>query len=146
MKNKRDEEVSMKTIISGIVQQGKRMGRELGFPTANIAIPVSVQLPQDGVYIGMVTLEDGSKQPCILNQGKHPTLPEGQASIEAHLLDFEGDLYGKRISIEYLHRLRPEHKFPNVGALREQLKKDRADAQAWFAQNKSSHETDAAKP
>jgi riboflavin kinase/FMN adenylyltransferase len=122
--------------VSGIVLQGKRLGRTLGFPTINLAIPKTGFLPQDGVYIGMATLGDGSIWPCILNQGKHPTLPEGEASIEAHLLGFDGDLYGQTVAIEYLEKLRPERHFPSVEALRAQIEKDKAIAEAWFAKNK----------
>ncbi len=125
----------MKPTVSGIVQQGKHLGRTMGFPTANLAIPAARNLPEDGVYVGTVTLEDGKKLPCVLNQGKHPTLPEGQASIEAHILGFEGDLYGTCISVQYLHKLRPECKFPSIEALRLQIAKDKADAEAWFLQN-----------
>jgi riboflavin kinase/FMN adenylyltransferase len=120
------------TVISGIVQKGKRLGRTLGFPTANLAIPREVDLPANGVYIGIVTLSDGTRHRCILNQGHHPTLPGGGASIEAHLFDFSGDLYGARITVEYLHKLRPERKFPSVDALIKQIGKDAEAAKRWF--------------
>ena len=125
----------MEPTVSGIVQQGKRMGRTMGFPTANLAILNAGALPEDGVYVGIVTLEDGQRLPCVLNQGKHPTLPEGQASIEAHILGYEGDLYGKRIGIQYLQKLRPEQKFASVEALIQQIARDKADAQAFFKKN-----------
>lgn len=119
-------------IVSGVVRTGKRMGRTLGFPTANIAMPVGVALPENGVYVGRVTLPNGERWPCVLNQGNHPTLPKGGASVEAHLLGFEGDLYGQRIDIEYLHRLRPERRFPSVEALTEQIERDKQAGLRWF--------------
>jgi len=118
--------------ISGIVRHGKHLGNTMGFPTANLAIPSDVHLPENGVYVGIATLQNGQEWPCVLNQGKHPTLPEGDASIEAHLLGFSGDLYGQKISIEYLEKLRPELHFSSIDALIEQVNKDRNSAKSWF--------------
>lgn len=120
--------------ITGIVREGKRMGKELGFPTANIAIPQGEEIPENGVYVGTATLADGSVWPCVLNQGDHPTLPEGGASIEAHLLDYEGDLYGSRIGIAYLHRLRGEKRFESVEALKQQVRRDIESTRRWLCE------------
>ncbi len=121
--------------VSGLVRRGKQMGRKLGFPTANIAMPGNAQLPSNGVYVGVATLEDESTWPCVLNQGNHPTLPEGGASIEAHLLDYEGDLYGCCISLTYLSKLRDERRFESVDALRAQVERDKKAARRWFVEN-----------
>lgn len=81
--------------ITGQVQQGKRVGRQLGFPTANIQPDNPALLPaQNGVYVARIVLADGRVLPCVLNKGRHPTLPEGAATVEAHILDFHEDLYG----------------------------------------------------
>lgn len=69
----------------------------------------------------------------MLNKGRHPTLPEGAATVEAHILDFHEDLYGQRVRVEFLRFLRPETRFPNPEALREQIARDEAAARAWFA-------------
>lgn len=114
-------------VLTGCVVPGKRLGRTLGFPTANI-LPddpnVSAQLPENGVYFGKITLEDGTVYPCVLNQGRHPTVPEGPPTIEAHLLDYRGDLYGAHVTLAYGQQLRPERRFENVEALREQIARD----------------------
>ena len=89
--------------ITGQVQQGKRVGRQLGFPTANIQPDNPALLPaQNGVYVARIVLADGRVLPCVLNKGRHPTLPEGAATVEAHILDFHEDLYGQRVRVEFL--------------------------------------------
>ena len=120
--------------ICGIVEHGKHLGRSLGFPTANIRPdPPVPELPANGVYAADFRVED-CPEPymCMLNQGRHPTAPEGKPTIEAHLLDFDGDLYGRRVKVEYLHFLRPERKFDSLEALTEQLERDRDEVRAWF--------------
>ncbi|MEA5013506.1 MAG: energy-coupling factor transporter ATPase [Candidatus Limiplasma sp.] len=124
--------------LTGLAVRGKRLGTRLGFPTANIAYEAAGQaLPQDGVYIALARLE-GTDTPylSILNQGKHPTAPQGRPTVEAHLLDYSGgELYGRQITLSYQRFLRPEQKFPSLDALREQLARDRAAAQAWALEN-----------
>ena len=92
-------------------------------------------MPQSGVYIALADL-DGRCYTAILNQGTHPTTPEGNPTIEAHLLDFEGgDLYGRNLTLTYVQYLRPEIKFPSLEALKEQMVQDREDARAWARQS-----------
>jgi len=113
---------------------GKHLGAWLGFPTANIAYePGASLMPRDGVYIASVQVDgEGKPYVAIINQGCHPTAPEGRPAIEAHLLGYEGgDLYGRRLTLHYRQYLRPEQKFSTLGALKEQLGKDRAAAMAW---------------
>ena len=94
--------------ISGVVATGKRIGRTLGFPTANILPDEGSVLPeQNGVYAAVLTLEDGRALPCVLNKGRHPTLPEGAATVEAFIFDFAGDLYGQRVRVDFRAFLRP---------------------------------------
>ena len=110
------------------------MGRTIGFPTANLQPddPGAVTA-KNGVYVALISVE-GYEQPmqCMLNQGSHPTVPEGAPTIEAHILDFSGDIYDLRAEVEYLHFLRPEKKFPSLDALKDQLKADLESTRAFF--------------
>ena len=120
--------------ITGVVQPGKHIGRTLGFPTANIlADAPEAPRAQNGVYVARLTLEDGRALGCVLNKGRHPTLPDGAPTVEAHILDFDADLYGRRVTVELLHFLRPERRFASVETLREQIARDAEDARAWLA-------------
>ena len=120
--------------ITGVVAAGKRIGRTHGFPTANILPDEGCALPsQNGVYAALLTLADGRALPCVLNKGRHPTLPEGAATVEAFVLDFTGDLYGQRVRVDFLAFLRPETRFPDKEALRAQIARDTENARAWFA-------------
>lgn len=112
--------------FSGTVVPGKKLGRTMGFPTANIERDGGGELPPNGVYFAIVYLE-GVYRPyfSVLNQGRHPTFPEGAPTVEAHLLDFHGDLYGRRVRVEYLRFLRPERKFASMEELREQIARDK---------------------
>ncbi len=133
-------------IMEGQAVPGKHLGTRLGFPTANIAYEAGrSDLPGDGVYIA--TARIGGKGPtymAILNQGKHPTVPEGQPTIEAHLLDYAGgELYGATLRLSYQTFIRPEKKFVSLEALKAQLTQDIAAARAWAAQNPMEEEEDA---
>ena len=123
--------------ITGVVATGKHVGRTLGFPTANILPDEGCVLPeQNGVYAALLTLSDGRTLPCVLNKGCHPTLPEGAATVEAHIFDFEGDLYGQRVAVDFLDFLRPEKRFEGTEALRAQIERDTANARALFASHR----------
>ena len=123
-------------VIEGYVEQGKHLGRSLGFPTANIRPEGSPALPENGVYAAAVLLEgEAAPRPCMLNQGVHPTLPEGKPTIEAHLLNYEGDLYGLRVRVEYLRFLRPERRFDSLDALKTQLNRDLEATREWFREH-----------
>lgn len=119
--------------ITGVIAPGKQLGRTLGFPTANLQPDPGCVLPeQNGVYCAVIAVDGGAPMPCVLNQGSHPTAPGGPPTIEAHILDFSGDIYGLPAEIEYLHYLRPECKFPSLDALRAQLSQDVKAARAFF--------------
>ena len=119
--------------IEGVVEQGKHLGRRLGYPTANIRPEGCYDLPENGVYAASIRIAgEPGPRPCMLNQGTHPTAPEGKPTIEAHLLDYEGDLYGLRVRVEYLCFLRPERRFDGLDALKAQLGRDLNDTRAWF--------------
>lgn len=111
--------------INGKVVGGKHIGHTLGFPTANVEPDGAYNLPQNGVYAARIYI-DGEDTPlaCVLNQGRHPTLPEGAPTIEAFILDFDGDIYGKSVRLEYIEFLRPEQKFPSIDALKAQIASD----------------------
>ena len=112
--------------LTGRVVYGKQLGRTLGFPTANMDVENMEKCPM-GVYAGLCRL-DGTEYRVIINIGKHPTAPEGAPTVEAHLLDFSGDLYGREISVRLVKYLRGEVKFPSLDALREQLTRDMNEA------------------
>jgi riboflavin kinase / FMN adenylyltransferase len=109
--------------IGGTVVEGAHRGRELGFPTANLATANEL-LPPNGVYATFITL-DGVIRPAVTNVGLRPTFGETpQVSVEAHVLDFSGDLYGREAEVAFVQRLRDERRFTDVDALREQIAAD----------------------
>ena len=97
----------------GIVVIGDQRGRLLGFPTANVEVPNQVCLPADGVYAGWYERPDGVVHPCAINLGRRPTFYEhaDHSLLEAHLLDFNDDLYGERAEVRFAEFLRSERKF-----------------------------------
>jgi riboflavin kinase/FMN adenylyltransferase len=105
---------------------GDERGRELGFPTANVAVPDEICLPADGIYAGEYRTPDGVWHPAAISLGRRPTFyADAQASLlEANLLDFDGDLYDQPASVRFLERLRGEQRFESVDDLVEQIAKD----------------------
>ncbi len=116
--------------VRGIVVTGDRRGRLLGFPTANVEVPNQVCLPADGVYAGWYERPDGLVYPCAINLGRRPTFYEhaDHSLLEAHLIDFQDDLYGEPAEVRFVEFLRSERKFDGVDALIAQLKHDVAGA------------------
>ncbi|NOX64184.1 MAG: bifunctional riboflavin kinase/FAD synthetase [Chloroflexi bacterium] len=110
--------------VSGLVVQGERRGHTIGFPTANIAVAVGRVIPADGVYATWAWLGD-ERHPSVTNIGVRPTLNGTHRTVEAHLIDFDHDIYGQCVELELVARLREEMKFPNVQALVEQIARDR---------------------
>ena len=117
--------------ITGIVEHGKELGRTIGFPTANVS-PVNPDqlIPGNGVYAADVIMPDNTRRRAILNIGHRPTVDTADApiSIEAHILDFDGDLYGQTVTVEFLRFLRSEQRFSSLDGLRRQLEADAAEA------------------
>ncbi|WP_346346984.1 bifunctional riboflavin kinase/FAD synthetase [Winogradskyella sp. MH6] len=114
--------------ISGDVVKGKGIGRTLDYPTANIDIKESYKLiPRDGVYVVKSEIE-GLTIYGMMNIGTNPTVDGKTRSIEVHFFDFDKDIYGETLRIEFLHWLRSEQKFKNLEALKKQLSKDMTDA------------------
>jgi len=121
--------------ISNTVQGGAHRGRSLGFRTANLQIAPDRAVPGDGVYAvwARVDVEDAPQSSSIryqavANIGVRPTFDESERLIEVHLLDYHDDLYGKRLTVEFAHRLRPEMRFPDGAALAAQIGQDVARA------------------
>ncbi len=120
--------------VRGTVVVGDRRGRTLGFPTANLD-PETEVLPAAGVYAGHLRLIDdgdpprGAELAAVTNVGRRPTFENGDViHAEAHLIDFDGDLYGRRVDLSFEHHLRDERRFPDVDALRVQIADDVAEA------------------
>lgn len=111
--------------LHGTVAHGAGIGRQLGFPTANISLPDAMQqLPADGVYEVDVTL-DGDNYKGVMNIGRKPTVASGkERTLEVHIIGFEGDIYGRPVTVEFVRRLRDEQIFDNVNALRFQIEVD----------------------
>lgn len=112
--------------VRGKVVMGDQRGRLLGFPTANVEVPNSVCVPADGVYAGWYERPDGTVYPCAINLGRRPTFYEhaDHSLLEAHLLDFDGELYGEEAKVRFGHFLRSERKFEGIEALKAQLDHD----------------------
>jgi riboflavin kinase/FMN adenylyltransferase len=116
--------------VRGVVVNGDKRGRTIGFPTANVEVPNAMCLPADGVYAGKFQCDDGSVHACAINLGRRPTFFEHADSslLEAHLLDFDQDLYGQKVSVTFEHFLRSERKFDGLEAIKTQLQLDVAAA------------------
>ncbi len=118
--------------LTGVVVEGDRRGRHLGFPTANLAWEQE-QLPAFGVYVTETVLpHHGGSHLGMTNVGEKPTFDGQRLTVETHLPNFEGDLYGAHMEVRFLHRLRGEAKFASVDELRTQIAKDVAEGQAWW--------------
>ena len=119
--------------LSQTVTHGFRFGRTIGIPTINFTVPDHVLVPERGVYITRVYLPDGSSIAGVTNVGTRPTVSDSsKVSIETFLLDFDGDLYGKRIRLEFCRRLREEKKFESPQQLKDEVGKNIAQARAYF--------------
>jgi riboflavin kinase/FMN adenylyltransferase len=112
--------------VRGVVAHGDARGRDLGFPTANVSVPGDILLPADGIYAGWYERPGEEVHPAAINLGRRPTFyAEAHASLlEAHLLDFDGDLYGESAEVRFVARLRGEVKFDRVADLIEQMRRD----------------------
>jgi riboflavin kinase/FMN adenylyltransferase len=117
--------------VRGIVERGDQLGRELGFPTANVAVPEIAQLPADGIYAAWCTLEDGSEHPGAASLGRRPTIYEDQPYrlLEVHLLDGpHGDLYDQHVAVRFVRWLRAEARFDSLDELVVAIERDCAAA------------------
>lgn len=117
--------------LSGTVAHGKRLGSRLGFPTANLPLPGVLAVPRFGVYACKVKAE-GAWYTAVTNLGIRPTVSGEGITVESWLLSYEGDLYGKPLTLDFHGFLRPEKAFPDLDALRRQIQEDAAHAQEFF--------------
>lgn len=112
-------------VLTQTVGHGRQLGRTIGIPTANLVAPPHVLLPRRGVYAAKITLPDGRAFGGVTNVGVRPTVNNGQdVTVEPWILDFDGDLYGQAIRVEFYHRLRDERKFDSLAALKSQIETD----------------------
>jgi riboflavin kinase/FMN adenylyltransferase len=118
-------------IIEGVVAHGDGRGKELGYPTANLSIENEL-IPARGVYVAAVDDGDPLLRPAVANLGVRPTFGEGEVTVEVHILEGAGDLYGRRIRCLFFQFLRPEKKFPSPGALKAQIAEDVERARRYF--------------
>lgn len=111
--------------LSGTVERGEGRGRTLGFPTANLSVNPQKLIPAIGVYATSVDLPGGGTRPGMLNIGRRPTFDGMDVTVEVHLVDFDGDLYGHTLTVQFVQRLRDERKFDSADDLAVQLSKDK---------------------
>jgi riboflavin kinase/FMN adenylyltransferase len=112
-------------MMHGIVVEGNKLGRTIGFPTANINIPESYKIiPADGVYAVWITVK-GQRYQAMLNIGNRPTVEGKQRTIEANIFNFESDIYGEEVTLDFAARIRDEQRFDGLDALKDQLIKDK---------------------
>lgn len=114
-------------IFTGTVVNGRHLGRTIGIPTANLHLPESLLTPAFGVYACTVQI-DGHTHVAVTNIGTRPTVSGEGVTVEPWILDFDGDLYGKELTLQFHKFLRPEQKFANLGELKARIQEDAAEA------------------
>jgi riboflavin kinase/FMN adenylyltransferase len=123
-------------LLSGVVVSGDRRGRDLGYPTANLAFDYLPAMPALGIYVGSAAVPGrgvGPDHPALVSIGVRPTFHrEGRVLVEVFLLDYDGDLYGAQLSVQLLTRLREERRFDGVDALVAQMRRDEAAARRFL--------------
>jgi riboflavin kinase/FMN adenylyltransferase len=120
--------------LRGLVAEGARRGRTIGFPTANVAVDPQHILPADGVYVCRANV-GGQRYGAVTNVGMRPTFAGTHRTVEAYLLDFADEIYGEMLRLDFLHRLRGERKFDGVAALVAQITSDVAAARQWLKES-----------
>ena len=121
--------------LTQTVRHGRRIGHTIGVPTINLVIPPHVLVPSHGVYVTRVYLSDGSDYAAVTNVGTRPTVNNGtDITVEPWLLDFEGDLYGQTVRVEFHKRLRDEIRFDSLDALRRQIQTDAQATRDYFTE------------
>jgi riboflavin kinase/FMN adenylyltransferase len=121
--------------ISGRVKHGEKVGRTLGYPTANIQFKHN-RVPMCGVFVVRVRIENGALREGVASLGVRPTVAQnGKPLLEVHLFDFAQQIYGKHLHVDFLHKLRDEMKFSGLDSLTKQIALDVGQAQDWFIQH-----------
>ena len=115
--------------LGGQVVHGEQIGRTIGFPTANLQPDDDKLIPMDGVYAVMVDIDDEIRKQGIMNIGTRPTFNGTNRTLETNLLEPIGDIYGHRLNIHFIARLRSEQQFPSADALALQIQKDKEQAE-----------------
>jgi len=110
-------------MLTGTVVSGRQIGTTIGIPTANLQLPTGIVCPRHGVY-ACKAIVDGKQYLAVTNIGSRPTVGGHHVTVEPWLLDFQGDLYGKTLTLQFYSFLRPEKKFPSLEALREEIRKN----------------------
>ena len=119
--------------VSGVVAHGKKLGTALGFPTVNLRFQPGVMPPAYGVYAARVYFENGDSRMAVTNVGVRPTVDSGErVNAEGFILDFDGDLYGQTVRMEFYRHLRGERKFPSLDALRDEVMANAEQTRAYF--------------
>ena len=113
--------------IRGIVGPGRRRGRHLGFPTANLQLQFPYCLPPDGVYFTWITIDD-TRHPSLTNIGNNPTFEGAERKIETYVMDFSGDLYDREVRLDFVEYFRPDMRFDNKEELIAQMQRDENEA------------------
>lgn len=122
-------------LLPGIVVEGNKLGRTIGFPTANILPEAGIIVPGNGVYAAFATLPDGTRHMAMVNIGRRPTVRRGNSlTVEAHILNWSGDIYGHPLKLAFNNRLREESCFNSIDALRRQLEKDAEQTQFFLSE------------
>ena len=121
--------------VSGEIIVGNKLGRTIGFPTCNILVDDTMITPPNGVYITKCTI-DGVLRPSVTNVGVKPTIGVYEKNIETHIFDFDEDVYGKEIRVDFIKHTRGERKFGSVDELKKQIENDSIEARVWHRQNR----------
>ena len=122
--------------LSQVVRHGRRIGHTIGVPTVNLTAPPHVLVPSHGVYAARVYLPDGRDYAAVTNVGTRPTVNNGSdITVESWLLDFDGDLYGETVRVEFYAHLRDEVRFDSLEALKEQIQRDAEATRAYFREH-----------
>ncbi|WP_158891052.1 riboflavin kinase [Amycolatopsis anabasis] len=131
-------------VVRGVVETGDQRGRVLGFPTANLGLADEAGETGEGVWAGWVLRADGQPHPAAVSVGRRPTYygSAGLRLVEAHLLDFSGDLYGETLVVLLMRRLRSQEAFESSEALIEALTRDVENAKDWLGSHPAPHLTD----
>ena len=118
-------------ILTGTVIHGKALGRTLGIPTANLTLPKELAVPKFGVYVCSCVI-DARRWAAVTNIGTRPTVAGSHVTVEPWILDYDGDLYGRELTLQFHYFLRPERKFPDLEALRAQIHADADQARSYL--------------
>ncbi len=125
-------------MLTGKVVHGRRLGRTLGIPTANLLLPEGIVTPRFGVYACRAVI-DGNVYPAVTNVGTRPTVSGTGITVEPWILDFEGDLYDREIMLEFYRFLRPETKFPDLSSLQQEIRKNAQETREYLQAVNEDH-------